>query len=611
MRFAILIATALVPLVITPGVLAYFDVTPKIAVFLCAVALILLYARTNIYNVKTLYSNRAGRLFIALIAAEWITAAAATALSLHPALSLFGGTWRRYGLISQTGVLLFVLLAAGWLAADRTNLPKLLSAAAVATMLASLYGIAQYFGIDPLLPAGSYQVGETPFRIVRPPGTVGHADYFADWLVVSAFLVIGLSALEHRRWAKRAAVAVSVLGFFAILLTGTRAALLAALAGLFVFAVTRGRGIHRREMGVGFACMLGLLLFFYSPAGGKLRARVHWSIEDARGGARLLLWRDAANMAVHRVWSGFGPETFATEFARFESIDLARAYPDFYHESPHNMFLDALTTEGVFGLAALLSLCLLSATAASRAWRSGNPLAAPLAAAFVAGLVAQQFSVFVLTTALYFHLVLALLIAISAPPQTAPPQHRLRWIVLPSAATAVLLVVFCVRLLISDRALAVGQRRLASGDVTGAAQAYRAMLRWQVPGSGADLDYSRAMQELASRSQTSVVLNAASQEALESGIRAVVNAEDRQNAWYNLATLLAARGDAPGVERALRNAIAWAPNWFKPHWALAQFLELTHRHEEALSQASAAVERDGNRDTEVSATWQKLRQVRQ
>ena len=30
-----------------------------------------------------------------------------------------------------------------------------------------------------------------------------------------------------------------------------------------------------------------------------------------------------------------------------------------------------------------------------------------------------------------------------------------------------------------------------------------------------------------------------------------------------------------GVEHALRNAIAWAPNWFRPHWTLAQVLALT------------------------------------
>ena len=49
-------------------------------------------------------------------------------LSSNWALSLDGGTWRRYGLISETGLLLFVLLAAGWLAPDQDNVRILLGA---------------------------------------------------------------------------------------------------------------------------------------------------------------------------------------------------------------------------------------------------------------------------------------------------------------------------------------------------------------------------------------------------------------------------------------------------------------------------------------------------
>ena len=48
--------------------------------------------------------------------------------------------------------------------------------------------------------------------------------------------------------------------------------------------------------------------------------------------------------------AGYGPETFAVEFPRHQSIELARAYPDFYHESAHNIFLDAFVSKGLVGL---------------------------------------------------------------------------------------------------------------------------------------------------------------------------------------------------------------------------------------------------------------------
>ena len=159
----------------------------------------------------------------------------------------------------------------------------------------------------------------------------------------------------------------------------------------------------------------------------------------------------------------------------------------------------------------------------------------------------------------------------------------------------------------ADRALAVAEQRIASNDANGAAEAYRTALRLADFPAPATIWPIRALCRswpLAHRfSRLSL---AASQQALESGIRAVTSAEDRQNAWYNLATLLATQNDATGVERSLRNAIAWAPNWFKPHWTLAQFLELTNRHEEALAEARTAVECDGNKDPEVTGTWKKL-----
>jgi tetratricopeptide (TPR) repeat protein len=99
------------------------------------------------------------------------------------------------------------------------------------------------------------------------------------------------------------------------------------------------------------------------------------------------------------------------------------------------------------------------------------------------------------------------------------------------------------------------------------------------------------------------------QQAYESGIRATEHSDQRQNAWYNLAELFAAQNDAPSTERSLRNAIAWSPNWFKPHYILAQLLESQQRMGEALMEAQAAVERDGGRDPEVANTLMRMRRA--
>lgn len=608
MRLLVPLTAALVPLLVTPGLLAYFDVTPKIAFLLIGTALILLYRAENMRNVSAILRGSEGRWWIALLAAQWLASVIATAFSTHPELSLNGGNWRRFGLISETGLLLFVLLAGAWLAADRRNIRTLLRFSTAAGALAGLYGIAQYFGWDPLMPAKAYQAGEGPFTIVRPPGTLGHADYFAAWLVLIVFFSLALERLEEKRRLKASALIAAGLAVFAIILSGTRSAIIGLIVGAVVFIIAVRPRIHLRTVAVLVACLMGFSWFFFSAPGSKLRARLHWSIEDLRGGARLLLWRDSLRMAEHRPVQGFGPETFITEFPRFESRDLARAYPDFYHESPHNIFLDALTSRGLIGLLPLVALCGLAAWAALQLLRRGDPVGAPLAAALTASLVCQQFNVLVVPTALYFYLLLAVLVAAPFPTGT-PQRSSARWYAPMAFVAAIFFAFFAVRLLASDAALAVADRRIEAGDAVGAARAYRIVLQWQPGGAASDLRYSRAMQQLSVRAslfQTSLV---ARQEAIKAGIAAARTAEDRENAWYNLATIFAASNDATSVERSLRNAIAWAPNWFKPHWTLAQLLELENRHTLALSEAAEAADLDAGHDPEVMETWKRLQAI--
>jgi O-antigen ligase len=612
MRLLVPLIAALVPLLITPGLLAYFDVTPKIAFLLIGTALILLYRVQNIRNVSAIPGSRLGRWWVALLGAQWLSSALATAFSTHPALSLHGGNWRRFGLLSETSLLLFVLFAGAWLAEDqaagRKNLRTLLRAATAAGALAALYGIAQYFGWDPLLPAKAYQAGEGPFTIVRPPGTLGHADYFAAWLLIVTFFSVALGRMEQSRWPKIAALAATALVIIAIVLSGTRSAILGLLIGAIVFIVAGRSRIRARAIGFSLASLAAFSLFFFSTPGSKLRARLHWSLEDLRGGARLLLWRDSLRMAANRPIQGFGPETFVTEFPRFESVELARAYPDFYHESPHNIFLDPLTSRGLIGLLPLLALCGLGVFAAFHLLRRRDPLAAPLAAALAASLVCQQFGVLIVPTALYFYLLLAILVATAIPP-AQPKPSRARWYAPLTFAAAIFLAVFAVRLLVADAALAVADRRIEAGDAPSAAQAYRTVLEWQPAGAGSDLRYSRAMQQLAVRAPLFASSLMARQEAIKAGIAAVSTSEDRENAWYNLATLFAMNNDAASVERSLRNAIAWAPNWFKPHWTLAKLLEMANRPTQALVEAAEAAKLDAGHDPEVTETWEHLRKM--
>ena len=594
-----LLITALVPLAIAPGLLSAFDITPKIAILLFCESVLLLFCKQLVNGLQQLYESTSGRLFMGLLALEWLSSVASTLCSSNVRLSVVGSSWRRDGLIAETAILLFSLSATAWFAGDQSRIRVVLRAAIVTGAAASLYGIAQYFGWDPLLPSKAYQAGEDVFTIVRPPATFGHADYFANWLIIVAFFALALRGLEdHRPW-RATATLVMLLAVFAIVLSGTRSALLGLLTGAIVFAAIARPRLNRNiflTLAAGLAC-LGLL--YISPAGAKLRARVHWAREDVRGGSRLLLWRDSLRMAMRRPLLGYGPETFTAQFPPFESAELSRAYPDFYQESPHNMFLDALLSRGIPGVIALLALCVLAFWTAKRN--------AALSAALAGAIVCQQFMVLTIPTALYFYLLLSIIISHSASSPYSQSADVRKWAIIPAAAAiAIVFLLFATSLLVADRAMALAEQRAASGNVPAAAEAYRTLQRWDPSRTDADLRYSRAMMRLATTTTNFAISVAAVQQATDSAIRATETAEDRQNAWYNLATIAALRNDRAGVENGLRRAIACAPNWFKPHWTLSQFLELTGHHDEACREAALAMDLDGGHNPEVTATYKQI-----
>jgi O-antigen ligase len=619
MRALILIVLVTVPLIITPGLLAYFDITPKLAVLYLGLSLLLLFHARNLANARALVATRACRLFVGLMLVAWLSAALSTALAGDRTLAVFGSNWRRLGLISYTAILLFAFLTAAWAAAERRNLILLLRAIAIAGMLAGGYGIAQYFRFDPLLPVSSYLAGQGPSTIVRPPGTLGHADYFAAWLTMVVFASLALARIDENAWARRAGVTAAVVGMVAIVLSGTRGALLGTAAGCG-YLLFRIRPVPTRRsiaLAAGIACLC--IAFVLSPSGMLLRSRFRWSIADLKGGARLILWRDSARLGLERPLFGFGPDTFVAEFPRAQSLELAQAYPDFYHESPHNALVDEFVGQGALGVAVFAGLVLLGMYAAQR---SSSPAAAPLGGGLIAAFVAHQFIVFVGATALYFFVVVAMLVALIrdipaplrsrlGPTDPLPSRDRegagLPWLTPVEVTLAVALAFTASRILAFDHAFASAMRFASSGQVREAAAEYRRALAWQLPGHGADLAYSRTVASLATALPPGDTRAAALSEAIQSGRRAVNTSDDSHNAWYHLATLLAQEDDAAGVERCLRQAIAVAPEWFKPHWALARVLELSGRSREALAEAADAVSKDGGKDQEVVETWRRIR----
>jgi hypothetical protein len=380
--------------------------------------------------------------------------------------------------------------------------------------------------------------------------------------------------------------------------------LLGLAAGAAVLAWTwRPRA---RTVAAGLAMVAVLATAFYlSPAGTRLRARAFWISEDPAGGARLLLWRDTVRMSATRPWKGlvgFGPDNFVAEFPQYESADLARAYPDFYHESPHNMFLDALNGQGAGGVLLLAFWIVLGIVAGLRAPPGMRAVSGALLAGLTASVVTQQFVVFVAPTAFAFYLGLGLLTGLEPGGLPGISMPLRAAVALCGVAAAVLLASSAYRLVTADMALARLRRSLDAGDRGRAAALWEAAKAHRPAGVTADLYFSRSLAAAASSAQNPLEKIRLQGFAIDAARLATTVPEQRQNAWYNLAILAAALDNPAKVESSLRSAISAGPQWFKPHWALARLLYSEGRREEARNEAALALDLDGRKDPEVVAT---------
>ncbi len=604
----VVLVLAGVPLLITPGLSLHFDVTPKVVLLLVGVSFAAMLTAAYLPGIRKLIDDRRGRMFLSLLALQAVSLAVSTMLSDQAALSLTGSTWRRLGLVSHGGLLVFTLVTAGWLAGHPRRLMFLLRGVALGGGAVALYGALQYFGIDPLLPKEAYHVGEADWAIVRPPATMGHAGYLATFLVAVAFLSAGLWRWDTSAAWRAVGLAAGMLSCVTVLLSGTRGSLLGLLAaGVWLWWWFRPP-YRRRAIVIGALIAASLAGFYFSPGGRRLRNRVDWSLEDAEGGARLWLWRDSLRM-VARYWAaGAGPETFSAQFPPFQSIELARAYPNLYNESPHNIFLDALTAQGLTGLLVLCGFAAVAFSTLRRAASRDGLLHGFAGAAFLAALASNQFLAFTVPTALYFYFLVAMLVVL--PLEGGTSAGRRRWVDRIAVGLAVplgvVLLGFAVKLATTDHGLLRVRGKAVAGDIQGAIAAYTEVTRTKPKGMESDLWFSRVMAGAAGEAKDPASNLAAWLAGFEAAQRATTASDAPQNAHYNLAAFYSMRNDFERTEAALRSAIEAAPRWYKPHWMLAQVLREAGRLEEALVAAQAAAELNNGEDPEVAATLNEL-----
>ena len=592
------------PLAVTPGLFVGFDVTPKLLILFVAACLSLAAIVEWYPGLAVLTRGRVGMVYVSGVALQAISLILSTVFSQKQALSLAGASWRRYGLVTQLAILLIGLACACYFACHPGDVRRNLTPLLIAGCAAALFGIAQFSGYDPLFDPRLYT--SAYHSVVKPPATLGHSMYFSAYLLPVIFVASALlfeTQSAGFRGALMAAIGIVLFGSF---ISGSRSALLGLLAGVLVWvACGRRLGINSHAAWRPAAALGAAVLLFsgfaWSGAGQKFRADLARWKDDALGGPRLRVWRESMVLMGRHPVLGAGPETFAQDFRELESLPLAAAYPDYFHESPHNLLVEIASAQGGLGLIALLLVCGSALAAGWKMAAKRSFLAVGLLTSLAAMLVALQFMPLVVSNALCLYCLAGMLVAVESGEarQVARAPRFIR------AVAGVGILGFGLAALaftVQDWEFAQAGNAVRRGDFTGAAAAYRAIERW--PFSGQDLWLSRqfAAASISNPAGSALTLRLAA----GASRRAEQYSEDPFNAYYQSAALAIAAGDSREGEDKLRTAIQLAPTWYRPRLLLAQSLLIRGQAAEGAEQGRKAIALAGWRRDEVERAINNL-----
>lgn len=467
-RRALLVLIGLMPLVFLRTTNSAFGV-PKLTLLLLVVpALAALRTAEVLQGSEFTGFRRLGFPAAALAGALTL----AWVFSPYRAWALWGDYDRFLGLIPYLLTMMLGILVADAFE-DLTPVAWLLTGAGV---IASVYGIVQFLGLDPL------NWNFESYDNTTAASTLGNPNFTGGFLAMCLPVALALwFRVPQRRRELGIVGAALALGWIA---TDSQGGWAAGIAGLAVtggvMAATRWR--LARVAGVVAAGAIALILVGVVVAGALLNDSRVPSAARSRG----WLWQAAVGMAASSPLVGRGPHAYAIESTQHRTIEHAFTQGFNYADDPHSLPLNLAASAGVLGvLAFLVIVWWLMRTGFDVA--TDDPLSAGFFGAGVAYLVQSLISIETVPLRATFWVVLGALAAGVAsfgqkkprPRKTSRKRSKAPQTIKALPAVAGLLVlglasiVWSIGFLLSDARFAQANALYRDGDGGAAEEAYR------------------------------------------------------------------------------------------------------------------------------------------
>ena len=375
-----------------------------------------------------------------------------TVVATSAVLSPFGAVATRgfeegrdgYSLISFAFVVV-VFLAIAYRARTPSTIDRLLRAIATATVLTSLYGIAQTVGVAPW--------GLDALNASRVVGSFGNPIFFGAFLVmglpITMYVCVGIVQGRSARVGVPLASAALAIPTTALALTLARGPWVGAAVATMMFVVAAALLLPpplRRRYAATLAGATVLTLVLLSVI--QLPGSHSWALGTTldRAGSvpgstangisgRLNIWRDAIDISLDRPWFapdqttptnvvihtlGYGPDSFVYVYPLRDTHEPSDSL--ILTKNAHNWFVHSWVELGLWGLLLSSAVLLVPLAACGQSLRgfprSDRPqrlLLAALFAALTGRAVEQMGGVAQVSDSLVHWAILGVLIAIGAP----------------------------------------------------------------------------------------------------------------------------------------------------------------------------------------------------
>ncbi|MEW5705935.1 MAG: O-antigen ligase family protein [Actinomycetota bacterium] len=487
--YGLIFTAAIIAIVFSPTVADTFGVPKFITTFAGSTLLLTIWLVNMLRQQKPRVLKTGANLPIILFLIINVTS---TVFSTSWTTSLVGHYSRFDGLLSIIAYAIVFFLSTQVFPGKTSRVIFALKAITITATLVSIYGLLQYFGLDP----APWQSGI--FELNRSFSTFGNPVHLGSYLVMILPLALSL-VLTTKKPAQAILFGLCFLLIAASTITTfSRGAWIASIISLLAFILIGKQSlsdIQKKRLFIGISVLLLAVIIIsvtsastgdVTSVGGRLKSFLE--LGGPSGISRLEIWKGALHMVADRPLTGFGIDTFRSAFFKYETLKyLQMRAPNETAGNSHNYFLQTAATVGIFGLLAFLFLVIQIFLYGARTIKDKENKYPLIYAGILAGLLAYLVSLLFginMQAGMVTFLLMAGMVT-SAPfainiasirridiKWRRPSEWRLAGIIVAVGVEIILLAV-CARLYYADTVLASANDFSGLNNLVSAVQEYR------------------------------------------------------------------------------------------------------------------------------------------